>query len=64
MNDDNKGRRWYGHILRIDEEKIPKKILNMKIKKKVATRDTEIILAYWVMKDVTKKKEGYAMGRN
>jgi hypothetical protein len=33
MNDDNKGKRWYGHILRIDEEKIPKKILNMKIKK-------------------------------
>jgi hypothetical protein len=26
--------RWYGHVLKMNEERIPKKILNMKVKVK------------------------------
>jgi hypothetical protein len=26
--------RWYAHILRMNEERIPKKVLNMKLKGK------------------------------
>jgi hypothetical protein len=33
--------RFYGHILRMNEEKIPKKVLNMKVKKKT-NRETSI----------------------
>jgi hypothetical protein len=34
--------RFYGHILRMNEEKIPKKVLNMKVKKKKTNRETSI----------------------
>jgi hypothetical protein len=30
----NKRMRWYGHILRMNREKIPKKVLNIKLKGK------------------------------
>jgi hypothetical protein len=38
----NKGIRWYGHFLRMNEKKILKKVLNKKIKRKTPKRTTEI----------------------
>jgi hypothetical protein len=49
--------RWYGHILRMNKERIPKQDLNMKSKRKKPKKETEVKNEKWFKKDVTQKEE-------
>jgi hypothetical protein len=48
--------RWYGHILRMNEERIPNKVLNMTVKGKCPRGRLRSRMEQEVRKDVTQKE--------
>jgi hypothetical protein len=48
--------RWHGHVLRINEERIPNKVLNMKVKRKHPTGRPRSRWEQQVWKHVTQKE--------
>jgi hypothetical protein len=49
--------RWYGHILRMNGDRIPKKVLNMKVYGKCRRGRLKSRQEPQVKKDVTKKED-------